>query len=66
MEKWFLDFQADQAEKRPWVVKYEAEDGSIHEDQLAGESAQDVADYVRKVNGPATVIYFIARLYTWN
>lgn len=67
MEKWFSGFQAEQATKRPWMVKYAAEDNTIHEDQLAGENAQDIADYVRKVNGPATMIYFIAKLdSTWN
>lgn len=62
MEKWFSDFLAEQAAKRPWLVKYVAEDNTIHEDQLAGENAQAVANYVRKVNGPATMIYFIAKL----
>lgn len=62
MEKWFLDFQAEQAAKRPWMVKYETEDGTLHEDQLDGEDAQDVADYVRKINGDKTTIYFISKL----
>lgn len=62
MEKWFLDFQAEQADNRPWMVKYETEDGTIREDQLSGENAQDIADYVRKINGDRTTIYFIAKL----
>lgn len=62
MEKWFLDFQEKEAAKRPWIVKYETEDGTLHEDQLDGKDAQDVADYVRKINGDKTTIYFIAKL----
>lgn len=67
MEKWFLDFQADQTAKRQYMVKYETEDGTVYEDQLAGKDAQDVADYVRKINGDKTTIYFIAKLdNSWN
>ena len=62
MEKWFEDFQAEHAAKFPWMVKYETQDGIIHEDQLAGEDAQSVADYVRKINGGKATIYFIAKL----
>lgn len=62
MEKWFKDFQAEHTAKYPWMVKYEDENGTIHEDQLAGVDAQDVADYVREINGADTTIYFIARL----
>lgn len=62
MEKWFKDFQAKHATKYPWMVKYETEDGTVHGDQLAGSDAQDVADYVRKINGNKTTIYFIAKL----
>ena len=53
--------------KYPWMVKYETEDGTIHEDQLARADAQDVADYVHKINGPKTKIHFIAKLdNSWN
>lgn len=62
MEKWFLDFQKEQSSNRPWMVKYETEDGTIHEDQLSGVDAQDIANYVRKINGDKTTIYFIAKL----
>lgn len=62
MEKWFLAFEAEQAKQCPWMVKYETEDGITHEDQLAGENAQDVVDYVRKINGNITMIYFVAKL----
>lgn len=62
MENWFKDFQVEHTTKYPWMVKYETEDGAIHEDQLSGEDAQDVADYMRKINGDKTTIYFIAKL----
>lgn len=67
MEKWFNDFQAEHTSKYPWMVKYETTDGTIHEDQVAGKDAQDVADYVRQINGDKTIIFFVAKLdNTWN
>lgn len=62
MEEWFKDFQAGHTARYPWMVKYETEDGAIHESQLAGADAQSVADYVRKINGGKATIYFIAKL----
>lgn len=67
MENWFKDFQAEHGAKYPWIVKYETGDGTIHEDQVAGDDAQDVADYVREVNGHSTMIHFISKLdNTWT
>lgn len=58
---WFDKLSAQQSERYPWMVKFEGENGNTKELQLAGESAQDVANYVREVEN-ATVIYFIAKL----
>lgn len=67
MEKWFNDFQTEHAAKFPWIVKYETEDGTVREDQLAGENSQDIADYVRMISGDKATIRFIARLdNSWN
>lgn len=61
MENWFNDFEGKMSESYPWMVKFLDAEEQIKELQLSGETAQSVADYVRRVENAATIL-FIAKL----
>lgn len=61
MSNWFDKMMSDVSERYPWIVRYEDASGEVQQDQVSGESAQNVADYIRETRAGAK-IYLIARI----
>lgn len=59
---WYKNFTSAHDDKFPWIVKFTHKDGHQEEIQISGESAQDCADYVRKVYSDVEIIDFIAKI----
>lgn len=61
MGNWYKDLTSEIGNRYPWIVCYTGRDGETHQEQVSGQSAQDVADYIRGTYHPEHIDY-IAKL----
>ena len=66
MEKWYKDFTSELGDRYPWIVCYTGRDGETHQEQVSGQSAQDVADYIRGTYHPEHIDFIEILDNTWK
>lgn len=59
---WYKKFTSELSKNFSWIVNFTHKDGKQEEVQIAGESAQDCADYIRKTHDDIAIINFIAKI----